>query len=112
MNWLIALAIFLCSIGDDILCVFYYRRVNTNDRKLQASILSGILTATVSFGVFFYVQEIQYIIPNILGSMVGTPLAIWIDSRWPSRKKSRDSKGRFKPPTIPPQMTLPFEKGL
>ena len=103
MNLWLALAIFALSVTDDILCVWYYRRCNVGNRKLQASILSGALTGIVAFGVIFYVQDWKYLIPNILGSMVGTPLAIWIDEHWPEKKKPRTKTGQFKR-NIPPEV--------
>jgi hypothetical protein len=112
VNPLLALAIFICSVADDVLVVFYYRRVNVNNKKLQASLLSGSLTAMVSFAVIFYTTDWRYVIPNVLGSMIGTPLAIWIDSRWPPREKARDARGKFKSPISTAQAMAPSEKGL
>ena len=110
---LLALAIFFCSIGDDVLVVFYYRRVNVNNRKLLAGLLSGALTAMVSFAVIFYTADWRYVLPNIVGSMIGTPLAIWVDSRWPLREKARDSKGKFKSPIAAALKAIQSsEKGL
>ena len=95
MNPWIALAIFLLSVGDDILVVFYMRRVVTG-RRVAASLLSGALTVLISLEVFIYVSNWVYIIPNCLGSVVGTWLALWIEDRLP-RVRPRTKKGRFKP---------------
>ena len=110
MNWALFVLILICSIGDDILCVFYYRRVN-GDTYLSASLLSGALTAMVSFSVICYTQEWIYMIPNVVGSMVGTPFAMWLDGKLP-KTKARDAKGRFKVPIKPTAATPPSEKGL
>lgn len=111
MNPIIALAIFLCSIADDILCVLYYRRVNRDDRKFQASMLSGALTAMVSFSVFYYTKEWGYIVVNVIGSMIGTPLAMWLDTKLP-KPKPRNKQGKFKPPIPTPPPIQPGETSL
>lgn len=112
MNFWLALAIFLCSIGDDVLCVLYYRRVNVANKILQAGLLSGALTTMVCFSVVFYTSDWRYIIPNVLGSIIGTPLAIWSDTHWPEKQRARDLKGRFKSPISTTQAIQPSEKGL
>jgi len=111
MNPWIAIAIFLCSIADDILCVLYYRRVNKDDKKFQASMLSGALTAMVSFSVFYYTKEWGYIFANVLGSIIGTPVAIWLDGNLPKPKR-RDKQGKFKSPIPAPPTIQPGETSL
>ncbi len=92
MNPWIALAVLLASIGDDILYVFFIRRVMKGS-KLSAAILSGILTAVVGFeGYFQYAVNPAYILVNALGSSIGCPLAMWVETKYPSKKK--------KPPRI------------
>ncbi len=78
MNFWIALLIFVANIADDILCVLYIRRSASGD-AISAAILSGILTAIVAFSVVSYVKNKKYLIPAILGSMIGTYLAILWD---------------------------------
>lgn len=95
MNPWIAIAIFLMSVGDDCLVVWYLRRVITGKRK-SAALLSGALTALISLEVFIYVSYWIYIIPNFLGSVVGTWLALWIEDRLP-KVRPRTKEGRFKP---------------
>ncbi len=92
MNPWIALLVFFCSVGDDLLYVYFVRRVIKGD-KLMAAALSGILTAVVSFeGYWQYSQNIGYAVANALGSAVGCPLAIWLEDRQHKKKK--------KPPRI------------
>lgn len=95
----VALFILCLSIGDDILVVFYMRRVMKGDR-IVAALLSGVITAVVCLEVTYYAPERVYILPNALGSAIGTPLAMWLEDRLP-RPKPRDKHGRFKPtPTL------------
>ena len=97
MNPLIALLILFLSITDDILVVFYMRRV-IHGEKIWAGVLSGIVTSIVCLEVIFYAPEPAYIPFNAIGSVIGTPLAMWIDDLLPKRPR-RDEKGKFK--TIP-----------
>jgi len=80
MKWWIALLIFVANIMDDILCVLYIRRSASGD-AISAAILSGVLTAIVAFSVVSYVKNKKYLIPAVLGSMLGTYLAILFDGR-------------------------------
>ena len=109
MNPWIALAVFLTSVADDILYVFFVRRV-MNGSRFTAAILSGVLTGLVSLeGYAQYAMHLGYIVANTLGSSVGCPIAMYIEEHWPRKKKKpRDKKtGRFKPsPT-----TSAFQKG-
>jgi hypothetical protein len=100
MNPWLAIAIFLLSVADDILVVFYMRRVVAG-RRASASLLSGGLTLLISLEVFIYVSDWIYILPNCLGSILGTWIAIGIEERLP-KQKARDSKGHFKTP--PPKL--------
>src|SRR4030043_165243 len=94
MNLWLAIAIFFMSIGDDCLGVWYMRRVVAGKRK-SAALLSGGLTALIALEVFIYVSDWIYIIPNCIGSVIGTWLAIWIEDRLP-RVTPRTKQGRFK----------------
>ena len=80
MKWWIALLIFVANIMDDILCVLYIRRSASGD-AISAAILSGVLTAIVAFSVVSYVKNKKYLIPAVLGSILGTYLAILFDGR-------------------------------
>jgi hypothetical protein len=111
MNPWWALVIFFFSILDDILCVLYLRRTNAPDKKLQAGLLSGLLTGLISVEVLIYTSDSYLVIPNMLGSAIGTPLAIWADERWPA-KKARDSKGKFKKSITAKQEIIETEKGM
>ena len=98
MNWLTAFAVFILSLSDDLLAVLYLRRVS-KDKKIQAALLSGLLTALISLEVTLYVTDPIYISFNIAGSVIGTPLAMWADDKWPA-KRQRNKEGKFvaKPP--------------
>jgi len=78
MKLWIALLIFVANIADDILCVLYIRRSASGD-AVSAAILSGVLTAIVAFNVINYVRNKKYLIPAVLGSILGTYLAIMFD---------------------------------
>lgn len=95
MSWLIGILIFLLSVSDDILAVFYLRRV-VYGKKYIAALLSGALTALISLEVVLYVGNPIYVAFNIAGSCVGTPLAMFVDDIWPPKKR-RTKQGRFKP---------------
>jgi uncharacterized protein YebE (UPF0316 family) len=97
MVWWIVLAVFLASVLDDILYVFFVRRIMDGSR-LSAALLSGALTMIVSLeGYAQYAVHPGYIVANAFGSSVGCPLAMYIEEKWP-RKKPREKKtGKFKP---------------
>ena len=105
MNLWLAILVFLLSIADDILVVYYMRRVVSGKRR-SAALISGGLTALISCEVFIYVSQIYYIIPNSIGSIVGTWIAIALDERLP-KQIPRTSKGQFK---SPPPKVLQIEK--
>ena len=105
MSLFLALGIFLLSVGDDILVVIYLRRVIAG-RRVAASLLSGALTVLISLEVFIYVSAWQYILPNALGSVIGTWLALRIEEKLP-KVKPRTSQGRFKPTPAPAE----FQRG-
>jgi len=107
MNPWLALAIFLLSITDDIAVVIYLRRVVAGKRR-SASLLSGALTVLISLEIFIYVSDWIYILPNAIGSIVGTWIALWLEEKLP-KQKARDSKGRFK---TPPPKLLQVEKEI
>jgi hypothetical protein len=94
MTWWLALIVFALSVADDILVVIYFRRVVAG-KRISASILSGALTVLISLEVFIYVSAWQYILPNALGSVIGTWLALKLEDRLP-KVRPRTSKGRFK----------------
>ena len=106
MNLLIGMLVFLLSVSDDLLAVFYLRRV-VNGKKYVAGILSGLLTGLISFEVVLYVSDPVYVAFNVAGSCVGTPLAMWADDKWPKSRK-RDKQGRFKP--APPAEIIVLKK--
>ncbi len=103
-----ALTVFLLSIGDDILVVFYMRRVQHSD-YFWAAILSGVVTLVISLENWIYVPAPQHIPFNSIGSTVGTPLALLIEKYLP-KIRPRDKKGKYQPLPIPPPLP-PAEKG-
>lgn len=110
--WLTGL-IFTLSAADDVLAVFYVRRVNAPGTKsrVQAALISGLLTALICVEVLVYTSAWVYLIPNALGSVLGTWLAMWVDDKYPP-KKARDEKGKFKKPLLPGQAIVEVEKGI
>ncbi len=86
MNLWLAFLIFFLSIIDDIGAVLYVRRIVRGSR-VSACLISGALTALISFEVLIYVSDPLYVIFNSAGSVAGTILALWMDSKWPSRNK-------------------------
>lgn len=99
MNPWMAVLIFFLSVADDILVVFYMRRVVSGRRGI-AGLLSGALTALISAEVVIYSDAPVYIPFNAVGSVVGTWLAIMIDEKWPP-PQPRDKQGKYK--TKPPK---------
>lgn len=95
MNPWMAILIFTLSVADDLLVVWYMRRVMAG-RRGWAGLISGFLTGLISLEVVIYATEPIYVAPNCLGSVMGTYLAMWLENRLP-RSKPRDKKGRFKP---------------
>lgn len=97
MTWWLALLVFVFSIIDDILVVYYLRRVVDSD-YVKASLASMAVGCVQILGIYFVIKDsLDYSIPLILGNGVGTTLAIWLEKKYPA-KKSRDKKtGQFKP---------------
>ncbi|MDI6785075.1 MAG: hypothetical protein QMD92_00040 [bacterium] len=106
MSWLIGLIVFTLSVTDDILVVFYLRRVSSG-HKIQAALFSGLITGLISLEITLYITDMTYILFNVFGSIIGTPLAMWADDRWPA-KKLRDKKGRYK--ALPPIEIIKLKK--
>jgi hypothetical protein len=105
MNPWLALLIFFLSILDDVVVVFYMRRV-VSGKKGTASILSGALTGLISLEVVIYVADPIYVIPNCIGSVVGTWAALLVEEKLP-KTKSRDKKGKFKAQSVIKEVSIP-----
>ena len=106
MNPLTALAVFILSLSDDLLAVLYLRRVS-KDKRMQAALLSGVLTALISLEVTLYITDPIYVAFNVAGSLIGTPLAMWADDKWPA-KRQRDKRGKFV--QLPPLEVIKLKK--
>lgn len=106
MDLLTAFAVFILSLSDDLLAVLYLRRVSKG-KRIQAALFSGLLTALISLEVTLYITDPIYISFNVAGSVIGTPLAMWADDRWPA-KRQRDKRGKFVP--ITPVEVLKLKK--
>lgn len=106
MNWLTASAVFILSFSDDLLAVLYLRRVSKG-KKVQAALFSGLLTALISLEVTLYITDPIYVAFNVAGSVIGTPLAMWADDRWPA-KRQRDKRGKFV--QLPPIEVIKLKK--
>lgn len=104
MNWWIAAAIFLMSVGDDCLAVWYLRRV-VQGHKVRSAILSGLLTGLISLEVVLYVSENIYILFNCAGSVLGTWIALYLDE---GLRPPRTKDGRYA--TRPPRLTWWLDK--
>jgi membrane protein YqaA with SNARE-associated domain len=91
MNWKIAILLFCLNIFDDILCVFFTRRTVAG-KALQAAVLSGVLTFVVSISVVSYVENRWYLIPIIIGSSIGTFVAIKLDKHLKKKKRAKKIK--------------------
>lgn len=103
--WIAVLVFFLSAI-DDVIVVFYLRRV-VDGKRISAAILSGALTALIGLEVLIYVSDWLYLAPNVVGSVVGTWSAMLLEEKLP-KQIPRDSKGKFK---RPPPRELSSEKG-
>jgi hypothetical protein len=87
------------STIDDILVVFYLRRVR--DDILKAAVFySMALGAVQLLGTNFFIEARWLGIPILLGNGLGTAIAMRYEKNHPY-KKPRDEKGRFRP-QIPP----------
>lgn len=91
MDWTIAVLVFFLNVLDDILCVFYTRRIVAG-KAIQSGVLSGILTAVVAISVINYVDNKWYLAPIIAGSMIGSYVAIKLDKYWKRRKRNENRK--------------------
>lgn len=86
MTWWLALIVLAASILDDVLYVFFVNQI-FKKRKWRASLLSGMLTGIVSFeGIMQYTELRAYVLPNMIGSVIGCMLAMWIEEKWFSRQ--------------------------
>jgi hypothetical protein len=101
--WL-AITIFVLSVTDDCLAVWYLRRV-VQGRRLVSGLLSGLLTGLISLEVVIYAADPVYVPFNCAGSIVGTVLALWLDERL---APPRDKGGRFA--TRPPKLNWWLDK--
>lgn len=77
--WLITL-IFFSNILDDVLVVLYIRRC-ASGKYVSASVLSGLITGVVAFSVILYTDNHWYLIPTIIGSVIGTYIAVKFDAK-------------------------------
>jgi len=91
LNPIIAILVFLCSVADDVMYVFFVQFI-MRKKVIPASVLSGLLTGLVSFGVMMYADLHAYVLPNIIGSVLGTPLAMWVDRKYFSRSVEKQMK--------------------
>ena len=89
MDPLIAILVFASNVADDALAVLFVRRCAAG-KALQASLISGALTLLVAFSVVNYVENKWYLVPILLGSMVGCWVAVTWDRAY--RKKSNAKK--------------------
>lgn len=89
MDPLIAILLFASNIADDALAVLFVRRTAAG-KASQAAVISGALTLLIAFSVVNYVENKWYLIPIILGSMVGCWVAVTWDRAY--RRKTNAKK--------------------
>ena len=95
MNPWLALSVFLVSFLYDVFYVIFVRFLVRN-QKLGAALFSGLMQALIVYEVIMYGKEnTQYAIPTIIGAIVGTPVAMWLDEKLP-KPRPRNKKGQFK----------------
>ena len=96
MEFWLAMLLFFTNVIDDVLAVLFVRRTAAGN-AVQAALISGLLTVLIAFSVVNYVQNKLYLIPIVVGSMVGCYVAVRLD-KWYRRKKNRKKKaaGPFK----------------
>ena len=75
-----AILVFLAVVLSDVLWVLYIRRVNQG-KALGSAIFGTIIWLFGAFVVINYLQDKRQIIFAILGSFIGTYLAVIYDSR-------------------------------
>jgi len=99
----------LVSILDDVLVVFYLRRVVDNN-IIRAALLSMALGSIQLIGTNFFIESRWFGLPIVLGNGIGTAFAVWYEWKYPA-KKPRDKKtGRFKPPVSPASFQMGDKK--
>jgi hypothetical protein len=98
MNFLLFFLVALvASIVDDVLVIFYLRRV-VDDDIVRAVVFSMALGTVQLIGTNFFIESRWYGMAVVLGNGIGTALAMIYERKYPA-KKPRDKKtGRFKPP--------------
>lgn len=87
MDIWISLLLFFTNIFDDALAVLFVRRA-AQGKAGQVAIISGTLTFLIAFSVTKYMEDTRYLIPIILGSMLGSYGAVKFD-RFNRRKKAQ-----------------------
>ena len=80
LNTLRFLEIFTAMAVMDLIWVFYIRRVNQG-KAIQAAVTSPILLMLGAFVIINYVENEWYLLPAVLGALIGTFLATKLDSR-------------------------------
>lgn len=96
MEFWLAVLLFFSNIADDVLAVLFVRRTAAGN-AVQASLISGLLTILIAFSVVNYVENKLYLIPIVVGSMVGCYVAVRLDKLYRRKKnKKKKAAGPFK----------------
>ena len=96
MEFWLAMLLFFTNIVDDVLAVLFVRRTAAGN-AVQAALISGLLTVLIAFSVVNYVQNKLYLIPIVVGSMVGCYVAVRLDKLYRRKKnKKKKAAGPFK----------------
>ena len=80
-SWWYAFLILLFYILIDVLYVVYTLTVVKN-KALASATCAGVMALIVSIGVVSYTHHNAYIVPVVLGSFIGTYLAVKLNKRW------------------------------
>lgn len=95
INLYLAFALFAINILDDALAVLYVRRT-AEGKALQAALISGALTMIVAFSVVSYVEDRRYLVPIVLGSVLGSYLGVRWDKAYRRKKYGRKKEKQAK----------------
>lgn len=79
-SMLYAVFLFFITIAVDIAYVYYVRRTGEG-KALSAASTGALITFLAAIMVVSYTEDRLYIVPVVLGSFVGTFIAIKIDTR-------------------------------
>lgn len=86
-----ALIIFFAEFFYWFLTVFLINKV-TDSETLKTAIYAAALTFSDYLAIFFYVKNVNYLLPACLGAFVGAALAVEYDKRRQKNLKAGESQ--------------------